>query len=236
MAKKYLTSSEEEDQDFYEYEQSVAEYNQTGTGKSVEGAGSGKYERGSLLQKILDPFAGAERDEDGAVVYTVTDAELAGEVDDAAKLKEQYQKLSSAAEVWDVDPEDEDAWRLALYDDLVGERSPFKVQDFHAVLDKELAVFKKGEKYEFVKDLKDAYKDSLATPLEQRIFQTIPEHAFWDIKKPLQDGQHKRENRYNTFRGREYENFFEMRDAEEYLDQSQHHRNLNNSISKHQQY
>ena len=98
MAKKYLTSSEEEDQDFYEYEQSVAEYNQTGTGKSVEGAGSGKYERGSLLQKILDPFAGAERDEDGAVVYTVTDAELAGEVDDAAKLKEQYQKLSSEQE------------------------------------------------------------------------------------------------------------------------------------------
>jgi hypothetical protein len=75
-AKKYLTGSEEEDQDFYEYEQSVAEYNQGGAGKKLQGAGRTKYERGSLLQKIHDPFAGAPRDEDGAIVYEVTDAEL----------------------------------------------------------------------------------------------------------------------------------------------------------------
>lgn len=212
----------------------MAEYNK-GPAKPL-GAGVSKYERGSLMQKILDPFAGAPRDEDGAVVYTVTDAELAPEVDDVAHLKDLHQRMSAAAEVWDVDPEDEDAWRAALFDDLAAEKSPFKIEEFHAVLDKELAVFKKGEKYDFVKDLKDAYKDSLSTPLEQRIFQTIPDHAFWDIKKPQTEAPRKRENRYNPFRGREYENFFEMRDAEEYLDQSERQRNLNNSVSKHAQY
>lgn len=184
VAQKYLTSNEDEDQDFYDYEKSVAEYNQAGTGSKVQGAGQSKYQRGSLLQKIHDPFAGAARDEDGAIVYQVTDEELADKVPGTDELKEQYNKLASAGEVWEVDPEDEEAWRAAVYDDLVGEKTPFDVSAFDAVLDKELGVFQKGEKYDFVKDLKDAYKDSLKTPLEARIFQTIPDHAFWDIKKP----------------------------------------------------
>lgn len=215
----------------------MAEYNSGSGAKTLQGAGVTKYERGSLMQKIADPFAGAPRDEDGAIVYTVTDEELADKkLDDEKHLREVYEKMNAASEVWDVDPEDDDAWRVALYDAVAEEKTPFKLEEFHAVLDKELAIFKKGEKYDFVKDLKDAYKDSLKAPLEQRIFKTLPDHVFWDIKKPLQDGLHKRDNRYNTFRGREYRDFFEMRDAEEYLDSQQHQRNINNSISKHKQY
>merc|ERR1712070_363390 len=131
-------------------------------------------------QRIIDPLAGAPRDEDGAIVYTVTEDEMKqfsaryGEED----LKKEYEKLTAAADVWDVDPEDEDAWRAALLDDLVkGERTPFKVEEFQAVLDKELAVFKNGEKYDYVKDIKDAYKESLKAPLETRIFKTLPDHV-----------------------------------------------------------
>lgn len=137
------------------------------------------------MQKLLDPFAGAKRDEDGALVYTVTDEELSSEgLDDAELLKKSYDMAVKAGQVSDLDPEDEDAWREAVVDELSSERSPFKLDEFHAVLDKELAVFDKGEQYDFVKDLKDAHKRGLATSLEAKIFQTIPDHAFWDIKKP----------------------------------------------------
>lgn len=235
--KKYLTNSEEEDQDFFDYEAAVAEYNAGSTAQTLQGARSPQYEQGSLMQRIVDPFAGAPRDEEGAIVYTVTDKELSRhKLEDEAHLKEQYEKANAASEVWDVDAEDEDAWRGAMLDALNAEQTPFKLEQFHAVLDEELAVFKKGEKYNFVKDIKDAYRDSLKAPLEQRIFSTIPDHAFWDIKKPLHDGMHKRENRYNPFRGREYRNFFEMRDAEDYLDLHHHQANINNSISTHKPY
>lgn len=110
------------------------------------------------------------------------------------------------------------------------------LDEFHASVDQELAIFQKGERYDYVKDLKDAYKDSLKATSEQRIFDTIPDHVFWDIKKPQRDPAYKRDNRYNTFRGREFENFFEMRDAEEYLDQSVHHANRNNSVSSFRRY
>jgi hypothetical protein len=36
-----------------------------------------------------------------------------------------------------------------------------------------------------VKDLKDAHRNSLATSLEDKILETIPDHVFWDIKKPI---------------------------------------------------
>lgn len=34
------------------------------------------YEKGSILQKIMDPFAGAPKDENGSIMYTVEDKEL----------------------------------------------------------------------------------------------------------------------------------------------------------------
>ena len=138
------------------------------------------------MQRIIDPFAGAPRDEDGALVYTVTDAELAHlRLDDEEHLKETYEKLTAAGEVRDLDPEDEDAWRLSILEDLSAKNTPFKIEEFHKVLDKELAVFKDGEKYNYTKDLKEAYKNTLKSSLEERIFSTIPDHVFWDIKKPL---------------------------------------------------
>jgi len=101
------------------------------------------------------------------------------------KMRERFAMKAGSAEVWDVDPEDEDAWRAALVDDLDGQNAHFKIEDFHAILDKELAVFAEGERYDFSKDMKDAYKHSLKQSMEQQMFRTIPDHAFWDIKKPL---------------------------------------------------
>ena len=190
------------------------------------------------MQKMFEPFAGSTKGEDGAIEYTLEEKELASmKLDDEAELRKLYNKYTSDSEVMDIDLEDEEAWNNILVEELDSDKSPFKVEEFREVLDKELGIFQKGEKYDFVKDLKEAYSESLSTPLERQILRTIPAHVFWDIKKPLHaGGGYKRENRYNMFRGREYASFFEARDAEEYLDVSVHHRSLNNSCTTHSQY
>lgn len=110
----------------------------------------------------MDPFAHASRDENGAIMYNVTDKDLGHfNLENDELMKSEYERLKGKMDVWDVDEEDEDAWRLAILEELESEKSPFKLEDFQNVLDKELAVFKKGEKYDYVKDIKDAYKVSL---------------------------------------------------------------------------
>ena len=158
---KLNTASEEEDQDYFDYEQSLEEYNND-SAPAFTPSGSSQYERGSLLQRIMDPFAHASRDENGAIMYNVTDKDLGHfNLENDELMKSEYERLKGKMDVWDVDEEDEDAWRLAILEELESEKSPFKLEDFQNVLDKELAVFKKGEKYDYVKDIKDAYKVSL---------------------------------------------------------------------------
>lgn len=141
----YLTGNEEEDEECRAYEESLAEYNAAGSAGG-DSSHDGKYKRGSLLQRIMDPFAGAPKDSDGAIVYTVTDEELEGfNLDDLEVIQKKYLEAVKAAEVSDLDPEDEDAWRELVVEELGQERNEAKLAEFHAVLDKELAVFEKGE-------------------------------------------------------------------------------------------
>jgi len=145
--------------------------------------------------------------------------------------------LKTKSEVWDVDEEDEEAFRLAMLQELEEGYAGFKIEDFHAELDKELGVFKKDEKYSYVKDLKDAHAVTLKTSTEEKIFETIPDHVFWDIKKPQnRKEQIQKKNRYNPFRGLEYANFFEMRDQEEYQMNQEKKTNKNDSVSMFRRY
>lgn len=58
----------------------------------MTGGKTASYEQGSLMQRMADPFAGAPRDADGALVYTVADAELADRrLDDEEYMKAQYE-------------------------------------------------------------------------------------------------------------------------------------------------
>lgn len=77
IPEKLNTQNEEEDLDFYEYQKSVEEYNNSGASSSkLRGGKKPAYEKGSLLQKIIDPLAGAPVDGNGSIVYTVEDKEL----------------------------------------------------------------------------------------------------------------------------------------------------------------
>lgn len=234
-----VTLKAEEDEEFFEYEQSIEAYNAEPAKKQLAGTNQNRYERGSLMQRIIDPFDGAPRDEEGAIVYRVTEDEMARfkPGNNEETLKKLYElRKSKSYEPWDVDEEDEEAFRLGLVAELEDNKSPFDIEEFHAVLNKELGVFGSAEKYSVAKDLKEAYQESLSKTKEQRIFETIPAHYFWDIKRPQQDTGFFRENRYNQYRGREYENFFEMRDAEEYFNRQKKKTNVADSVSLHRRY
>jgi len=100
---------------------------------------------------------------------------------------------------------------------------------------KELGVFEENE-YNFTRDLKSAYRRSLKSSTEAKIFDTIPDHYFWDIKAPQMHKDVVRKNRYNPFRGREFSDFFEMRGSERYMQRIHMKTNLNDSTSIYRRY
>lgn len=92
-------------------------------------------------------------------------------------------------------------------------------------------MFKDGEKYDYVKDVKDAYFRSLKTTTEDKIFDKIPDYIFWDIKVPVNPRVPFRKNRYNSFRGLEFRDFFEMRGWENYHHRQSYKENIDDSVS-----
>lgn len=52
---------------------------------------------------------------------------------------------------------------------------------FFKMLD-ELNVFKEGEEYDVLKDMRDGYQKSLKKSMHDRLFDLLPDHVFWDIK------------------------------------------------------
>ena len=78
------------------------------------------------------------------------------------KLRAEYERLKSYNESpLDVADDDLDELRIALLTEME-KNSPFTVDEFAQVLDQEFSVFKEGDRYNYVKDLKDAFRGSLA--------------------------------------------------------------------------
>jgi len=105
------------------------------------------------------------------------------------------------------------------------------IDEFNAMLDKEFSVFKQGEKYDYVKDLQDAYAESLRTPLARKILRTVPDHAFWDIKKPLQEKDSLHMNGYNPARAVAGSDFFDIRSNYKYFKAREELSNIAPSVS-----
>jgi hypothetical protein len=125
---------------------------------------------------------------------------------------------------------------MALISDME-KNSTFSVDEFNQVLDKEFSVFKEGEKYDYVRDMRDAYKSGLEKSAVEKIFDTIPEHAFWDIKAPVESQEQQRfMNPYNSFRQYHLSSFFDAREYEEYMDRREKKQNLRDAISTYRRY
>lgn len=104
------------------------------------------------------------------------------------------------------------------------------------MFDDEFSVFKEGEKYDYVKDIQDAFQESLSKSAVQRILSTIPDHAFWDIKKPLTKERETIKNPYNSFRQYPNASFFEMRDYEDYNNKRNLKQNLKDGVTNYRRY
>ena len=152
------------------------------------------------------------------------------------KLREEWARAKSAnSGVLEASEEDINELRIALMDEME-QNSPFKEDDFNEVLDKEFSVFKNGERYDFVKDMRDAFASSLEQPANEKILDTIPDHAFWDIKTPQKADPQRFMNPYNSFRKYQVSSFFDSREQEEYMDRRTRKQNLRDSISTYRRY
>lgn len=230
---KYHTTNKKDDEQFYNYKQSLAEYNSTPAAPVVE-VKNERYPRGSLLQRAFDPLAGSERLENGAIFYRVADSEV--ELPNEEKLRAEWERAkNSNSGVLEASEDDINELRIALMDEMQ-ENSPFNEDEFSDILDKEFSIFKNGEKYDFVKDIKDAFSQSLEKPSSEKILDTIPDHAFWDIKTPQKADPQRFMNPYNSFRKYHTSSFFDAREYEEYMDRRTKKNNLRDSISTHRRY
>lgn len=231
--KKYITHTDSEDEEHLAYLQNVQAYNDTSDKASLLSftAARSVYPRGSMLQRIFEPLAFAHKNAEGTLEVEVTAEDVAHlELGNDARYEELFRKYAENREEYDKD-ELEEADRLAALERLYSKTSDYDKDQMAKLLDKELGVFKKGEPYNYSKDLKEAFRRSLRTSTEQKIFETIPDHTFWDIKKPLQQGVKAEFNRYNPFRGKEHKDYFEMVEFEEYIEEQHMHKNLNNGAS-----
>ena len=81
--------------------------------------------------------------------------------------------------------------------------------------------------------MRRTFDQAVSTPLGAKIFKRLPQHVFWDIKKPLtRTHEEFYLNPYNPARKYPFETFFDMRNHEEWLKSKEEMRNINNSVSK----
>ena len=87
---------------------------------------------------------------------------------------------------------------------------------FENALISEIHIFQDGQEYNFVEDLRSGFDEGLREPMAKKIFDTLPDHVFYDIKKPLIANDDSFWNKYNPARAHPNSSFFEMRSNADY--------------------
>jgi hypothetical protein len=205
VPKKYSTLSEEEDAHFYRIEQDLAAHEERVGKINLTRESRGRYERGSLAQVVFEPLAGATKDENGTTVYRMTEREVNFGLTEEGMRKEF--DLRNNLESMDFGEAEGNDLRVMFFDQMEQD-SPFNENDWSAVISKEFNVFQEGEKYDYVKDMRHAYSEGLSKSLSDKIFETIPDYVFWDIKKPINMETNHHIHRYNPARPLTETSFF----------------------------
>lgn len=157
-------------------------------------------------------------------------------INDEEKLRAEFARLKEANEnSIEVSEDAMEEYRLTLLQEME-QNSPFSADEFDKILDNELSVFKEEGRYSYIKDLREAYSRSLSKPQAHKILETIPDHAFWDIKTPVAEAPIKHMNPYNPFRAYPYSSFFDLRQYEEYMDRRILKQNLVDGLSTYRRY
>lgn len=98
---------------------------------------------------------------------------------------------------------------------------------------REFDTFKKGEKYDYATDLRRTFDEGLSTSSFDKIFAKLPDHVFWDIKKPQTQSEEMYMNKWNAARAYPNRSFFDMRRHEDWMQSKEEKRNLTENISRH---
>lgn len=229
---RYLTLNEDEDLHFQEYMASLQTYKEKPVAKRVSQYESGRYERGSLAQRLFEPLAGAHRNEQGALEVSISDKDLRTYLD-TDKMRRQFERASNTDEMPGSEEEQEEL-RVALLDEINAQG--LDTESWDAILDKELSVFKQGEKYSYVKDMREGFDQGVSTTTVEKIFQTLPAHVFWDIKKPLSGEYETYMNPYNPARKYHGESFFDIRNTDQWMHDRAVNDKLKSNISRYRRY
>lgn len=149
---------------------------------------------------------------------------------DEKRIRDQFERYSNQEAIDGSLEEDDDELRVILMEEMQANDMP--VDQWNEYLDKELSVFKNGERYDYVKDLQEAFQDGLSTPLAKKILKTVPAHVFWDIKRPIDAEEDHLMNEYNPARQVHGANFFDLRSYDEWRHEKEACTNMKPSVSE----
>ena len=182
---------------------------------------------------MFDPLASAKRLDNGSLYVEVSPAELGPELNEDV-VRKAFDRLNDQSTI-DFGEDEEAEMRVAMFTEI-DQQSLFNTEALNDIVSKELDIFQPGEEYDFVKDLRTGYDDGLRETAAQKMFKTIPDHVFWDIKTPLRKDLDSYANPYNPARKNPYDSFFDMRKHEAYHRNQKEKRNINDNVSFYQRY
>lgn len=173
-------------------------------------------------------MAGARKDENGTVVYKVSDKEVNFGFE-PADLQKEFEIRNNLEAIDFGDAEGTDL-RVLFLEEMQKDEA-IDENRWNEIIDKELSIFKEGEKYDYVRDMRSAYAPALEKSLYDKIFETLPDHVFWDIKTPINQELDHHVHRYNPARPLAETSFFQMRKYEAYLLERSVKSNIGRDIS-----
>lgn len=229
---KVSTICEADDELLVNYHKQLKEYNQDAK-KSAASQKKRQYVKGSFAQRVFAPLQDAKVNKDGCIEYNIEDVEIKADYRDEEALRKHWEIMkNSSTEALEF--EDANELRAHVFESV--DEPEQTIEAWNDYLDKELGVFKPGEKYDYVEDLRRGYRKSLHTSQRDRILATIPDHVFWDIKKPLGLDEKWTKNPYNPFRKYPGQDFFDIRQDEEYWHDRKAKTNTVSGVSKWRKY
>lgn len=94
--KQLLTTSEEEDAQYYAYMKSLSDYKKKvgHTKRYLNHLESGKYARGSMLQRVFEPLAGSIKQDNGTIFLEILDKDVTLDTDES-KARQRYELLKN---------------------------------------------------------------------------------------------------------------------------------------------
>ena len=108
----------------------------------------------------------------------MTDKDMGGKLEES-HLRSVYEKMKDIKE---IEAEDENETRAAMFDTI--EENGYDIAEWDKILAHEFDTFARGEKYDYVTDLRRTFDASISEPLTVKAFRKLPAHVFWDIKTP----------------------------------------------------